>query len=130
MGQLYNAKSVRKKSPKTCYHLCYTSIPRVVFAACVFVRTCGTRWKFTGQQVGNALEVVVAGVAKVRGAKAKEHGHRAAVTALVLQQIGAVFGAHLSTGHVAASATHQFRGIIVGPAHVQFAPRFAAVVGL
>lgn len=69
-------------------------------------------------------------VTEVSGAEAKEHGHGTTVPALVLQQIGTVFGAHLSAGHVAASAAHQFRGVVVGAAHVQFAACFAAVVRL
>lgn len=39
------------------------------------IRTRGTRWKLAGQQVRDALEVVVASVAEVRGAEAKENGH-------------------------------------------------------
>lgn len=94
------------------------------------VRTCGARRQLAGQQVGDALEVVVARVAEVRGAEAEEHGHRAAVPALVLQQIGAVFGAHLGAGHVAAPAAHQLGRVVVGAAHVQLASGLAAVVGL
>lgn len=93
-------------------------------------RTCGTRRQFAGQQVGDALEVVVARVAKVRRAEAEEHGHGTTVPALVFQQVGAVFRAHLGSGHVAAAAAHQFGGVVVGAAHVQFAPGFAPVVGL
>jgi len=72
----------------------------------------------------------VARVAEVSGAEAEEHGHGTTVPALVLEQIGAVFGTHLGAGHVAAPAAHQFRGVVVGAAHVQFATRFAAVVRL
>lgn len=72
----------------------------------------------------------MASVAEVRGAEAEEHGHGAAVPALVLQQVGAVLGAHLSAGHVAAPAAHQFRGVVVGAAHVQLASGLATVIGL
>lgn len=72
----------------------------------------------------------MASVAKVCGAEAEEHGHGTTVTALVLEQIGAVFGAHLSAGHVAAPAAHQLRGVVFGAAHVQFATSFTAVVRL
>lgn len=88
------------------------------------------RRQFAGQQVGDALKVVVARVAKVRGAEAKEHGHRAAVPALVLQQVGTVFGAHLSAGHVAASAAHQLGRVVLGSANFQLASGLAAVVRL
>lgn len=92
--------------------------------------TCWARWQFAGQQVGDALEVVVARVAEVRGAEAEEHGHRTAVPALVLQQVGAVLGAHLGAGHVAATAAHQLGRVVVGAAHVQLAPGLAAVIRL
>lgn len=46
---------------------------------------------------GHPLEVIVAGVAEVCGAKAEENGHRAAVPAFILQEVGAVLRAHLVT---------------------------------
>jgi len=46
--------------------------------------------------VGDPLEVVVAGVAEVSGAEAEEDGDGAAVAALVLQVVGAVLRTHLS----------------------------------
>lgn len=72
----------------------------------------------------------MARVTKVRRAETEEHGDGTAVPALVFQQVGAVFRAHLGSGHVAAAAAHQFGGVVVGAAHVQFAPGFAPVVGL
>lgn len=73
-----------------------------------------TCWAF-GQSVlghfGDVSEVFVTGVAKVRRAEAEEHGHRATVTALVLQVVGSVTGAHLGPGYVTAPATHQFARI-------------------
>jgi len=59
--------------------------------------TCRTMRKLLLGDAGHPLEVVVAGVAEVRGAEAEEHGHRAAVPALVLQEVCAVLGAHLVT---------------------------------
>jgi len=47
-------------------------------------------WQFVFGQVGDALEVVMAGVAEVGGAEAEENCHRATVTALVLQEVGSV----------------------------------------
>lgn len=47
------------------------------------------------RDTGHPLEVVVAGVAEVRGAEAEEDSHRAAVPAFVLQEVCAVLGAHL-----------------------------------
>ena len=46
-------------------------------------------------QIRNPLEVVVAGIAEVSGAEAEKDRDRAAIPALILQVIGAVFGAHL-----------------------------------
>lgn len=45
---------------------------------------------------GHPLEVVMAGVAEVRGAEAEENRHGAAVPALVLKEVGAMLGAHLN----------------------------------
>lgn len=44
---------------------------------------------------GHSLEVIMAGVAEVGGAKAEENSHRAAVPTFILQEIGAMLGAHL-----------------------------------
>lgn len=44
---------------------------------------------------GHPLEVIVAGVAEVCGAKAEENSHRAAVPAFILQEVCAMLGAHL-----------------------------------
>lgn len=83
-----------------------------------------------GQQVGDTLKVIVASVAKVRRSEAEEHGYRTAITALVLEQVGSVFGAHLSSGHVATPTANQFFRIVIGPTHIQLAPSFTAVIGL
>lgn len=48
------------------------------------VVTCGAGRQFAGQQVGDALKVVVARVAEVRGAKTEKYGHRTAIPAFVL----------------------------------------------
>lgn len=48
---------------------------------------------------GDALEVVMASLAEVGGAKAEEYRHRAAVAALVLQEVRAVLGTHLRKEH-------------------------------
>lgn len=63
------------------------------------------------RQFGDVTEVLVARVAEVRRAEAEEHGHRAAVAALVLEVVGSVAGAHLGPGHVAAAAAHQLGGV-------------------
>lgn len=96
----------------------------------IMAYTCGAGWQFVGKQVGDSLKVVVASVAKVRSSEAEEHSYRTAITALVLEQVGAMFGAHLSSGHVAAPTAHQFGRIVFSSTHVQLAPSFAAVVGL
>lgn len=44
---------------------------------------------------GHSLEVIVASVAEVGGAKAEENSHRAAVPTFILQEVCAVLGAHL-----------------------------------
>jgi hypothetical protein len=72
----------------------------------------------------------MASVTEVRRAETKENGHGTAVSALVLQQIGAVFRAHLGAGHVAAPAAHQFGRVVIGAAHVQLASSLASVIGL
>lgn len=72
----------------------------------------------------------MASVAKVCGAEAEEHGHRATVPALILKQISAVFGTYLCAGHVTASAANQLCGVVVGAPDVQLAPGFTPVVSL
>lgn len=57
--------------------------------------TCRTMGQFLLGDTGHPLEVVVAGVAEVCGAKAEENSHRAAVPAFILEEVGPVFGAHL-----------------------------------
>jgi len=58
-------------------------------------------------EIRELLEVVVTGVAEVSAAEAEEDGHRATVAALVLQEVGAVFGTHLSARYVRTAATDQ-----------------------
>lgn len=43
----------------------------------------------------HSLEVIMAGVAEMCGAKAEKHSHRAAVPAFILQEVCAMLGAHL-----------------------------------
>lgn len=52
---------------------------------------------------GHPLEVIVAGVTEVGGAKAEENSHRAAVTTFILEEVCSVLGAHL----VVVKITHQ-----------------------
>lgn len=47
---------------------------------------------------GHPLEVIVASIAEVGGAKAEENSHRAAVPAFILQEVCAMLGAHLPMG--------------------------------
>lgn len=79
--------------------------------------------------VGQALKVIVARIAKVGGAKAKEHRHRAAVAAFVFEKIGAMFGAHLGARHIRAAAADELLGIEFF-ANFRIAARLAAIVGL
>ena len=82
-------------------------------------------------QVSHSLEIVVTGVAEMGRAEAEEHGDGATVSALVLQVVGAVFGAHLGPGHVAAAAANQFLGVeIVRLTDIAVANGFAAVISL
>lgn len=45
---------------------------------------------------GHPLEVIMAGVAEVCGAKAEENSHRAAVPTFILKEIRAMLRAHLT----------------------------------
>lgn len=56
---------------------------------------------------GQPLEVVVARVTKVRCAETEEDGHRTTIPALVLEEIGAVFGARLGARNVRTGAANQ-----------------------
>jgi len=71
----------------------------------------------------------VARVAEVRGAKAEEDSDGAAETALVLQEVGAVLGAHLRAGDVAAAPAHQLRRVVLLP-QLGVTPRLPSVVSL
>ena len=57
--------------------------------------TCRTVGQLLLRDAGHPLEVVVAGVTEVRRAEAEEDRHRAAVPALILQEVCAVLGTHL-----------------------------------
>lgn len=54
--------------------------------------------QFLFGDTGHPLEVIVAGIAEVCGAKAEENSHRAAVPAFILQEVCAMLGAHLARG--------------------------------
>jgi len=65
------------------------------------LKGAGTRphWALGELRLGHAsqpLEVIMTGGAEVGCAKAEVDGHRAAVAALVLQEVSAMLGAHLS----------------------------------
>lgn len=60
--------------------------------------TCRTMGQFLLRDTGHPLEVIMAGIAKVRGAKAEEYSHRAAVPAFILQEICSMLRAHLVMG--------------------------------
>ena len=81
--------------------------------------------------VGDPLEVVVAGVAEVSGAETEEDGHRAAVPALVLQVVSPVLGTHLGLAHVAAAPADQLLRVVgVGGPGLQVTPGLASEVSL
>ena len=63
-------------------------------------RTCWAARQVMFGDVGDALKVLVTRVTEVSCAEAEEDSHRAAVTALVLQEISAVLGAHLHNNDV------------------------------
>lgn len=75
------------------------------------------------------LEIIVTCVTKVCGAKAKEHGHGAAVATFVLEEIGAMFGAHLGACHIRTAATNKLLGIEFFT-NFRIATRLATIVGL
>lgn len=77
--------------------------------------------------IGQSLEIVVAGVTEVCGSKAEEYRHRAAVAALVLQEIGAMLRTHLCPGHIRATAADQLLRIEL-LANFRVTARLAAVV--
>ena len=54
---------------------------------------------------GHPLEVIMAGVAEVSGAKAEEYSHRAAVPAFILKEVCAMLGTHLVKNTVSASSS-------------------------
>ena len=68
-----------------------------------------TSWALGKIGFGNIcdpLKVVVTGVTEMGGAEAEEHSDGAAIAALVLEEVGAVFRAHLSSGHIRTGPTH------------------------
>lgn len=102
---------------------------RTIIAQQLFgLRSGRTMWQFGARNICQTLEVIVTCVAKMRRAKAKEDGHRTAISTLVLQEIGAMFGAHLRTSHIRAAAANQFLGVefIAG---LRITTCLAAVVG-
>lgn len=92
--------------------------------------TCWARRQFALWNICDSLEVVVTRFAEVRGAETEEHRCGAAVSALVLEKVGAVLRAHLSPCHVAAAAAHQFGRIEGFATLLRVASRLTAVVGL
>lgn len=79
--------------------------------------------------IGKSLEIVVTCVAKVCGAKAKEHRHGAAVTAFVFQEICAMFGAHLGACNIRTATADKLLGIELFT-HFRIAASLATVVRL
>lgn len=61
---------------------------------------CRTMRQLLLRDTGHPLEVIMAGVTEVCGAKAEENSHRAAVPAFILQEVCAVLGTHLSPGDI------------------------------
>lgn len=57
------------------------------------------------------LELFMTWVTEVCCTEAEEHGHGAAVAALVLQEVSAMFGAHLGPGYVRAASADKLRWI-------------------
>lgn len=55
--------------------------------------------------VGYSLKVIVAGIAEMSSAKAKEYSNRAAVATLVLKEVCAMLRTHLSARHITARST-------------------------
>lgn len=79
--------------------------------------------------IRESLEIIVACVAKVCGAKAKEHRHGAAVAAFVFQEISAMFGAHLGACNVRTAAADKLLGIEL-LTHFRIAASLATIVRL
>lgn len=71
----------------------------------------------------------MAGVAKVCGAEAEKHRHRATVATFVFEKIGAMLGTHLGTRHIRTTAADQFLRIEF-LADFGVTTRFAAIIGL
>lgn len=104
-------------------------VQRTIVAGQLFgLRSGRTVRQLGARYVGQALEIVVACVAKVRCAKAEEDGDRAAVAAFVLEEIGAVLGAHLGASDVRAAAADELLRV-EAIAGLGVAARLAAVVG-
>lgn len=51
--------------------------------------------QFLFGDAGHPLEVIMAGITEVCGAKAEENSHRAAVPAFILKEVCSMLGAHL-----------------------------------
>lgn len=54
--------------------------------------------QFLFGDAGHPLEVIMAGITEVCGAKAEENSHRAAVPAFILKEVCSMLGAHLMKG--------------------------------
>ena len=73
----------------------------------------------------------MARVTEMSGSETEKYGHGTAISALVFQVVGSVFGAHLGPGHVAAASTYQFLGVVViALTRVRIALSLPAKVGL
>merc|ERR1719219_84337 len=81
--------------------------------------------------VSNSLEVIVTGVTEVSGAEAEEDCDRAAVSALVLQVVRPVLGAHLGLANITAASTDELLWVVgVRPASLQVTPSLSSEVSL
>ena len=91
----------------------------------------GTLGKFVFGDIGNPLKIVMARVTEMSGSETEKYGHGTAISALVFQVVSSVFGAHLGSGHVAATSTYEFLGVvIVALARVRITLSLPAEVGL
>ena len=71
------------------------------------------------------------GVTEVSGAEAEEDCDRAAVSALVLQIVGPVLGAHLSLADITAASTDELLRVVgVRPASLQVTASLSSEVSL
>lgn len=92
--------------------------------------TSRTRGQLAFGYIGDALKIVVAGVAEVGCTEAEEDSRRATVTTLVLEKVSSMLWTHLSPCHVAAATTNELGGVERVTAELGIAPSFAAVISL